>query len=403
LAIRAVKGHCRAVALSPDQEVDAWAASGAMALTATPGGQPVGPPRGLVPKLQAVAALLADRAAGLGGSLHLDPLVLLGERAALTQLPRGGVVSCGGGTHLLPSGPRWLAVTLARLADEEMVPAWLELDEPVDHLWDVVADALARRPVDDLVERAILLGLPIGLLPETPPAVPTVGGLPLLRVPVSASSPVAHRLAGLRVVDLSSLWAGPLCASLLAQAGAPVLKVESATRPDGARRGPVTFFNLLNARKQSEMVDLRCGEGVSRLHELVATADIVIEGSRPRALEQLGIRAREVLATGRPRVWASITGHGREGPGRERVAFGDDAAVAGGLVGWSDHRPLFCGDAIADPLTGIVAAAGILDAVAAGGRWLLDISMAQVAAHFSGLPISLAGWHGEAAPPRPRA
>ncbi len=363
----------------------------------------MGPPRGLVPKLQTVTALLARRAAELGGSLHLDPLVLLGERAALTQLPRGGVVSCGGGTHLLPWGRRWLAVTLARLEDEEMVPAWLELDETIDNLWAVVADALEHRPLDDLVARAVLLGLPVGLLPDTPPAVPTVGGLPLHRVPAGGISPIAARLADLRVVDLSSLWAGPLCGSLLAQAGAPVLKVESATRPDGARRGPVTFFNLLNGGKQSETVDLRCRKGVRRLHELVASADIVIEGSRPRALEQLGIDALEVLTTGRPRVWASITGHGREGPGRDRVAFGDDAAVAGGLVGWSDHRPLFCGDAIADPLTGMVAAAGILDALAAGGRWLLDISMAQVAAHFSGPPISLGGWHGAVAPPRARA
>jgi crotonobetainyl-CoA:carnitine CoA-transferase CaiB-like acyl-CoA transferase len=62
-----------------------------------------------------------------------------------------------------------------------------------------------------------------------------------------------------------------------------------------------------------------------------------------------------------------------------RVALGDDAAAAGGLVGWADGGPVFLADAVADPLTGLVCAHAILDAVTSGGRWLLDVALARVA------------------------
>ena len=85
-----------------------------------------------------------------------------------------------------------------------------------------------------------------------------------------------------------------------------------------------------------------------------ARADVVLEASRPRALAQFGIDA-EALTTGTPdgrgpQAWVSITGYGRTGDEANRVAFGDDAAAAGGLVSWTDGEPLFCADAVADPL-----------------------------------------------------
>ena len=116
---------------------------------------------------------------------------------------------------------------------------------------------------------------------------------------LSASAP-AREAAGLLVVDLSALWAGPLCGDLLAAAGATVVKVESPSRPDGARRGPAAFFDLLNWRKQSVALDLQRAEGPRLLHALVQRADVVIEASRPRALAQLGISARRLVERGRP-------------------------------------------------------------------------------------------------------
>ena len=163
-------------------------------------------------------------------------------------------------------------------------------------------------------------------------------------------------LTGLIVVDLSALWAGPLCGDLLARTGATVVKVESTQRPDGARRGPTEFFDLLNGRKQSVALDFQSHAGVRILHDLVQHADVVIEASRPRALAQFGLDGPDLVRAGGPQVWVSITGHGRDGDAANRVAFGDDAAAAGGLVVWRDGIPLFCADAIADPLTGLTAA-----------------------------------------------
>jgi crotonobetainyl-CoA:carnitine CoA-transferase CaiB-like acyl-CoA transferase len=120
---------------------------------------------------------------------------------------------------------------------------------------------------------------------------------------------------------------------------------------------------------------------VARLRGLLQAADVVIEGSRPRALRQWGVDAKALLADGDgPRVWVSITGYGREGPAGERVAFGDDAAAAGGLLGRDAAGPCFLADAVADPLTGIAAASAVTTALAEGGSWLLDAALAKVAA-----------------------
>ena len=84
-----------------DGQVSMWAASGAMALTGAPGSRPLGPPAGMVPKLGAVAEQLQRRAAALGGDLDIDPLALLGERAAISDLQPHGAISCGAASRLL--------------------------------------------------------------------------------------------------------------------------------------------------------------------------------------------------------------------------------------------------------------------------------------------------------------
>jgi crotonobetainyl-CoA:carnitine CoA-transferase CaiB-like acyl-CoA transferase len=215
---------------------------------------------------------------------------------------------------------------------------------------------------------------------------------------VALGSAPARDPASLLVLDLSALWAGPLCGDLLAAVGAQVVKVESTGRPDGARRGPVGFFDLLNGRKRSVALDFRTEQGARMLREIVQRADVVIEASRPRALAQLGVDAEHVLRAGRPQVWVSITGYGRAG---ERVAFGDDAAAAGGLVVWHEDAPMFCADAVADPLTGLTAAGACLETLAGGGRWLLDVSMAGVCAALAG-PTLQAPHHLPVEPPRAR-
>ena len=184
------------------------------------------------------------------------------------------------------------------------------------------------------------------------------------------------------MVNLASLWAGPLTGQLLHRLGAQVTKVESVGRPDGGRRHP-EFFDRLHAGADFVTLDWSTDAGCARLRELVESADVVIEGSRPRALEQLGIDARAVVRHG-PQVWVSITGHGREGAHAMRVGFGDDAAAAGGLVDWIDGTPRFVGDAVADPLAGLTAAVAVVDALEAGGRVLLDVALSRVAASVAG-------------------
>ncbi len=343
-----------------------------MALTGLPD-EPLGPPAGLVDGIDRLALWHPG----------LDALALLGERAALMGLWRRGATSCGGSCRLLRAADGFMAVSLPRMDDMELVPAWLELDAlpaSTPAVWSVVAERVAGGDPRSLAARAQLMGLPVALVGESAGPAGRSGVLPLRL----GDAPPRRGMAGLVVVDLSALWAGPLCGDLLSRAGASVVKVESTQRPDGARRGSRAFFDLLNGHKRSVALDLQSREGIRILHDLVRKADVVIEASRPRALAQLGVDGPDVVRAGGPRVWVSITGYGRSGAEANRVAFGDDAAAAGGLLTWSGADPLFCSDAVADPLTGLAAADACLSAVRSGGRWLLDVSMAAVSAEFTG-------------------
>jgi crotonobetainyl-CoA:carnitine CoA-transferase CaiB-like acyl-CoA transferase len=320
---------------------------------------------------------LADRAAVLTVAAQLaapfpnvDVPALLFGRAALAGFSRHGRLSVGGSCRLLRARDGWVAVTLARPDDIDAVPALVGRDTNADP-WPAVEAWAAGCDATEATARAALLGIPaaaLGAVPAGEPVRTTVISAPA-RVPTDRPL----------VVDLSALWAGPLCAHLLGRAGARVVKVESSNRPDGARSGNRRFYDWLHAGQEAVAVDLRSPE----LDALLRRADVVIEASRPRALRQVGIVAEDVVAaTGA--VWVSITGYGRDDAEPGRVAFGDDAAVAGGLVAW-DHagEPVFCADAIADPLTGLCAAAAVMEAQADGGGRLLDVAMGRVAADVS--------------------
>ena len=382
-----------------DARGSAWAASGAMILTGRPEGPPLGAPSALIDLVDRATSVLHRGSERL---VCVDGLALLGERAALGDLSRGGAISCGGGARLVPARDGWLAVSLARPDDVAALPAWLGRDVPDEDPWPIVYEAVALAPMAVLDERAGLLGLPCAAVGSVGPCAHPVFGLPVEALQVRGSdeggSPPVEDVT---VVDLSSLWAGPLCGQLLAAAGADVIKVESTARPDGARRGPAPFFDLLNGAKRSVALDLATPGGRRDLERLIAAADVVIESARPRALAQLGLDLDDVLSQpGGPRVWASITSHGRRPAQAQRVGFGDVAAAAGGLIAPDDDGPCFLADAVADPLSGLVAAAAVLEALRVGGRWLIDAAMAPMAASVAGPLIDVRGLGAQ--PPRAR-
>lgn len=362
-----------------------WASSGAQWLAAPGGGVPDALVRGVV----GLVDHLDGHGAGIAAAVGDRGLGVLTERAAMLSMRPASSTSCGGATRLLESADGWLAVTMARDDDIELVPAWLEVESGSFGYWADIERVVARRPMAELIERAVLLGLACSAVGETIDRSP----VRTLGLGAAASRP----MAGLVVANLAPLWAGPLAGDILSRVGARVIKVESTARPDGARRA-APFFDVLNARSESLALDLSTAEGRSTLQRFLRGVDVVIEGSRPRALAQMGIDAIELTREG-PQVWLSITGHGRREPHSMRVGFGDDAAAAGGLIDWTRGRARFLGDALADPLTGLTAAATVMDLAHAGGRWMVDIALARVASSF----VSNTEAAGAGGMPRPSA
>lgn len=335
-------------------------------------------PLEIPPAVVECARQVADEIEALTG-VPLDAVEILTGRAALLHLAPAGRVSAGGATHLLRALDGWCALTLSRIDDIAAVPALLDRDEAPTP-WLSVRHWAATRTISQVLERARLLDIPVAALGETAAAPPRTE--PLL----PASEP--RGIVGLLVADLTSMWAGPLCGHLLARAGAVVVKVESPRRPDGTRSGNGAFFNWMNSGKLSYAVDFDAN--TEQVRALLSAADVVLEGSRPAALIRRGLGPHDIV--GRPgRVWLRITGYGAQNVDGFRPAFGDDAAVAGGLIRWTADGPGFCGDAIADPLTGLTAARAVIDALARGGGQLIDIAMAAVAATYAALPPSSVG------------
>jgi hypothetical protein len=303
---------------------------------------------------------------------------LLTDRADLAGLESRGRVSVGGSCRLLRTRDGWVAVNLTRPSDVEALPAVVQGEVDPDNPWSAIEAFCDSDAAIAVADRFQLLEVPAAVLddPRVRPA-----GVVVHQVGQS------HRGGSPTVVDLSAMWAGPLCGQLLAAAGLPVLKVEDTRRPDGARAGDPHFFAQLNDSKQELALDLGTSAGRAALAALVDRADVVIESSRPRALAQLGIDAAQFLRDRPGRTWVSITGYGRFGDAATRVAFGDDAAVAGGLVAHdAEGEPIFCGDAIADPLSGLVAAVGAWRSIEAGGGHLVEVAMAAVAKDLSSGP-----------------
>jgi hypothetical protein len=361
-----------------------WAASGLAYLT----GAPDGPPDfSRAPVLVEARRVSADIAQLLG--VDIDAATILAGRAALLGLARRGRVSAGGATRLLASADGWCAMALPRPDDVAVLPALLETDTIPADPWPTLISWAATHSSDAIVARAQLLDIAASALGETTAAPPVVRH--------DGNSTEPRQPGDLLVADLSSLWAGPLCAQLLARAGAVVVKVESPARPDGTRRGEPAFFDWMNFGKLSYAIDF--DKDPHALRQLLSVADVVIEGSRPAGLRRRQLSADDVPARA-GRVWLRINGYGNQ---PDRAAFGDDAAVAGGLVGTDGDGPVFCGDAIADPLSGLEATRAVAQSLHRGGGELIELSLAAVAATYAALPLESSTTTAPVAPPQPPA
>jgi hypothetical protein len=369
---------------------------------------------------QALARLA--RASGSAALAALDGATLLCERAMRAGLTIPGRTSAGGGCRLFDARDDTVALNLARMADREMLPALFETDELDSNDDTAIAAEIARSEAGALVALGRSMGLAIAAEHEMRPsaanhAAASIGpsGSPETACVelVSGGHAAASARSAPRVVDLSALWAGPLAAHLLWLAGAEVVKVESRSRPDAMRDAAGDFYALLNQGKARVAVDLADRIERRALLSLIAASDIVIEAARPRALAQLGIDAVQIVRSTPGLVWISITGHGAEGGAAGWVGFGDDCGVAGGLsaaLRAATGRTGFVGDAIADPLTGILAALAAWQAFTARRGARLGLAMSRVVAQClaaarhedpAGVQSCLRTWGGAVGKPFP--
>jgi crotonobetainyl-CoA:carnitine CoA-transferase CaiB-like acyl-CoA transferase len=158
------------------------------------------------------------------------------------------------------------------------------------------------------------------------------------------------------------------------------------------RLGHEGFYRLLNSNKDCVALNFRDADDLGKLKTLISKADIIIEASRPRALQQLGIAAEEFVAKNPGQIWARITAYGQD---ENRIGFGDDIGISAGLATLMEraHRePCFVGDAIADPVTGLHLVFALRALLAQGGGVVLDLSMRDVLRFSMGsLPKDLSG------------
>lgn len=181
-------------------------------------------------------------------------------------------------------------------------------------------------------------------------------------------------LAGIRVIDLTRILAGPYCTRLLADLGAEVIKIEP---PEGdhvrrlapLRDGESAYFGHLNCGKKSLAVDLRKEEGQEICRRLAAASDVVVENFRPGVARRLGIDYERLRPLNRGLVYGSISGYGQTGPGAERPAYAATLHAASGYdvtnLGYQDQqmKPGKTGIFVADVLTGALAASALQSAL----------------------------------------
>ncbi|WP_374353335.1 CaiB/BaiF CoA transferase family protein [Limnohabitans sp.] len=180
-------------------------------------------------------------------------------------------------------------------------------------------------------------------------------------------------LEGVRVLDLSRVFAGPLCGQVLADFGAEVVKVEHPGRGDDTRdwgmrigKTETTYYNSMNRNKRSITVDLQTPEGQKLIHDLLPQFDVVIQNFKTGGADKLGLGYTQLKAIRPDLIYCSVAGYNSAGPEAKRPGY--DLVIQGeaGLMainGEAGQDPLKFGVAVVDMMTGMYAAQAVLAAL----------------------------------------
>ncbi len=213
---------------------------------------------------------------------------------------------------------------------------------------------------------------------------------------------MTHALSGLKVLDFSTLLPGPFASLYLADMGAEVIHIESATRPDLIRlfppyaNGQATSHSYLNRNKQSITLDLKSLESIQLIHEKIAEFDIVLEQFRPGVMQRLGLDYASLAKINPRLIYCSITGYGQTGDYQQRAGHDINYLALSGIAGHSGRQaggPPPLGIQVADVAGGSLhALVAILSAVIerqrSGLGQYIDISMTDCAATLNNMAAS---------------
>jgi len=204
---------------------------------------------------------------------------------------------------------------------------------------------------------------------------------------------MAGPLNGIRVVDLTQYVAGPFCTMLLGDMGAEIIKVELPDRGDLYRvqgphfiEGEATSFLSVNRSKKSITMNLKDSSGQRIIHQLLETADVLVENFKPGTLDRLNLGYQQIHEKFPQIIYCSISGYGQTGPDRERGGYDLMAQGRGGIMsvtGIEEGPPIKAGIPIVDMGAAIYAAFGILAAYIArektGRGQLIDVALLDTA------------------------
>lgn len=193
-------------------------------------------------------------------------------------------------------------------------------------------------------------------------------------------------LAGMKVVDLTHVMAGPTCTLMLADLGADVIKVEKVPDGDDSRHmvppkisDESAAFMMMNRNKRGIVIDLKTDDGKTILRKLIGRADVLVENFAPGVMDRLGFGYEDLRDTYPALIYCSLSGFGRTGPYKERRGFDLVAQAMSGIMSFTGERPdgppVKCGAPLSDITAGILAAMGILAAYAhrlktGQGQWV---------------------------------